>query len=124
MSLAMNRKRDIAHSVLLVLEEIERTTTPEGTHSRLYTAIQVCQETLAFYTFNSLAGRERLLMRIQDLRDVESIAALQGLIPVGSVMQRGISIALHIGGAALADADPKPRHVLREARELIEEVLA
>lgn len=111
--------RNTAHAVLLALESAEANLMPQGSHSRLYAAIIAADSTVAFYANPSLTARHRLSVRLEDLQRIESDATAMGHLPVGSLMQRGISLGIHITQAALADAPPNAAHVLEEARQIV-----
>lgn len=111
--------RNTAHAVLMALETAEANLMPPGSSSRLYLAIRAADSVVAFYSMPSLPARQRLAIRLEDLQRVESDATALGHLPIGSLMQRGLSVAIHITQAALADTPPNAAHVLEEARQIV-----
>lgn len=117
--------QNVAHAVLIALEAVEAATMPSGTSSRLFVAIRAADATKAYLAYEGHAcpardaARRTLLVRLDDVEAVESVGVTLRNLPVGSLMQRGISLAAHVAKAALADADPFAEHALHEAQLLM-----
>jgi hypothetical protein len=112
--------RNTAAVVLAALETAEETLSPAGTsQTRLFVATRAAQASLAYISFPTDSGRTRLRLRLEDLQLVESLGCLAGNLPVGGLMQRGLSLAIHIAQTTLAGVPASTEFVLEEARVIV-----
>lgn len=120
MSITDISARNTAEVVRMALEQAEQYLSPSGScSSRLYVAIRAADATRAWYAYPSPAAHARLVQRLDDVKTVESTGVMLENLPVGGLMQRGLSLAIHVAQAALAGAEPSVEFVLDEARNVV-----
>lgn len=110
---------NVATAALMALEAAERALMPSGSRSRLYVAIEAVREARSYIAFPSSPGRVRLAAALAVVLETESNADTLGQIPVGSLVQRGLSVAIHLAQCALADCAPGGEHIRQEVRVIL-----
>lgn len=109
-------QRNVAYACLIALSDAEAVLMPNGSHSRLFAAVRTANATVRFLSNPTFIARVDLAAQLEDLKLIESNAVLAGNLPVGSLVQRGLSLSIHIAQAALAGCDVPAEYALGEAR--------
>lgn len=109
-------QRNIAYSCLIALSDCEAAMMPNGSHSRMFAAVRTTNATVRYLSNKTFIARADLAAQLDDIKLVESNAVALNQLPIGSLIQRALSLAIHLAQAALADCPVPAEHALSEAR--------